>query len=108
MLGWIALGVSLASLAISLGQAYRAEAATFKHWFNGRWPHHRLCLTRRCWRVQTYQHRCYKHQEFTESVWDWMAKNPGRQVFHEHPSKQPCTDWATCENASHYRLLEKK
>ena len=37
-----------------------------KRWFNRRWPYYRLCLHRWCLRVQTYDHRCYRHQERNE------------------------------------------
>lgn len=34
-----------------------------KRWFNRRWPTHRLCLRPWCWRVQTYDYRCHRHQD---------------------------------------------
>lgn len=30
--------------------------------FNKRYPYYRLCMKRWCWRTQTYQYRCYRHQ----------------------------------------------
>ena len=39
-----------------------------KRWFNRRFPYYRLCGRRWCLRGQTYDHRCYRHQDDNRAV----------------------------------------
>lgn len=34
-----------------------------KRWFNRTYPYYRVCLVKWCWRGQTYDHMCGKHNQ---------------------------------------------
>lgn len=56
--------LAILDVSIPVSEAYeRAVMLWIKGWFNRRWPYYAVCMHPWCFRGQTYQYRCWRHQD---------------------------------------------